>query len=333
MPLTVGIIGYGEHGHFLLEACRRMSGIRVRSIYRRSMEAAQEAASKYGVIAARSYQELLADPQIQAVFITSPSQVHREHLVASLEAGKHVLIEKPLADSLEDAKAIVAAVKKTDRVVMVDHCERFDPAFLDAKQVVASGRIGELRAISCSRLSPLHLNNPAWKMGVLDTAVHNFDLICWYMDAVPTQICARSARVNQNLKIDDHAWISLQFEGGRHAEDHIAWLAMDNYLMPVAHPRFLLHGTKGFYQVDLTRRSGLLYDGQCSRYTDDVLLGLSEEYLATMAYTVWHFMRAVERGGPSPMPASAALLASRLAMAAGESIAAGGKWIAIPRDD
>jgi UDP-N-acetylglucosamine 3-dehydrogenase len=301
----------------------------VRCVCRRSHESTQEAAARFGVIAARSYQDILADPLIDAVFVTSPSQVHREHLIAAIQAGKHVLVEKPLADTLEDGLAIEEAVKKTDLVVMVDHCERFNPAFLDAKLIVSSGRIGQLRAAMSTRLSPLHLNSPAWKMGVLDTAVHNLDLICWLMDATPTHVSARSARVNPDLKIDDNVWISLQFPDGRHAEDHIAWVPMDKYLMPVAHPRFLLQGTKGFYQVDLWRRSGLLYAGDFSRYSDDVLLGVSEEYISTVAYSVWHFARAVERGGPSPMPVSAALLASRLAMAAKESIAASGKTIAI----
>src|SRR5262245_33730152 len=114
MTLNVGIIGFGEHGQFLLEACRRIGGIQVRSICRRNMEAAQEAASRYGVIAARSYQEILSDPLIQAVFITSPSEAHREHVLAALQAGKHVLLEKPLADTVEDAVAIEAAVAKTD---------------------------------------------------------------------------------------------------------------------------------------------------------------------------------------------------------------------------
>jgi predicted dehydrogenase len=153
------------------------------------------------------------------------------------------------------------------------------------------------------------------------------------MDAEPTHVSARSARVNPELRIDDNVWISLTFPDGRHAEDHIAWVRMDNYLMPVAHPRFLLQGTKGFYQVDLWRRSGLLYAGDCSRYADDVLLGVSQEYISTVAYGIWHFMRAVERGGPSPMPVSAALLALRLAVAAQESIAVRGQAVAIQHSE
>lgn len=325
----VGIIGFGVHGEFLLEAARRIGLVEVRWIYRRDLEQAREAARRHGVQAAETYQHILEDDGIDAVLITSPSGVHREHCEAALRAGKHVLLEKPLADTDEDAAAIVAAAHRSDRIVMVDHCERFDPAFLDAREVVAAGRIGELRAISSSRLSPLHLNNPSWAMGVLDTAVHNLDLTCWLMQSSPTRICARSARVNPGLEIDDNVWISLEFSGGRRAEDHIAWVPMERYLMPVAHPRFLLQGTRGFYQVDLWRRSGLLYDGECSRYTDDVLLGLSEGYLSTMAYSLWHFARAIREGQASPMPAADAWRAARIAIAARASIQAGGDWIAL----
>jgi predicted dehydrogenase len=329
MSLSIGIIGFGEHGQFLMEACRRIGGIEVRSIYRRNQTAAVEAGRRFGVTAVESYEEILADPRIDAVFITSPSEAHREHCEAALVARKHVLVEKPLADTPEDSAAIVAAAASSDRVLMVDHCERFDPAFLDARHIVATGQIGGLRVVHSTRLSPLHLNNPAWHLGVLDTAVHNLDLICWLMEAAPTAVSARSAHVNPDLAIDDNVWISLEFSGGRHAEDHIAWVPMERYLMPVAHPRFLLLGSKGFYQVDLWRRAGLLYQGEYTRYADDVLLGVSGAYLSTMAYSVWHFAQAVARGGPSPVPAADAERALRIALAVRQCLNSGGTIIGL----
>ncbi|MBI1917853.1 MAG: Gfo/Idh/MocA family oxidoreductase [Planctomycetes bacterium] len=329
MSLSVGIIGFGQQGQFLLEVCRRVGGIEVRSVYRPDLEACTEAARRYGIRATASYQEILADSAIDAVFVTSPSEAHREHCEAALAAGKHVLVEKPLADTPQDAAAIAAAAAQSDRLLMVDHCERFDPAFLDARHAIATGQVGELRVVHSTRLSPLHLNNPAWQMGVLDTAVHNLDLICWLMDAAPESVSARSAHVNPDLAIDDNVWVSLHFSGGRHAEDHIAWVPMEHYLMPVAHPRFLLLGTRGFYQVDLWRRAGMLYQGQHTRYADDVLLGVSGEYLSTLAYSVWHFARAVARGGPSPVPAADAYRALRVALAARESLAAGGTAVVL----
>ena len=325
--LTAGIIGFGRHGQFLLETCRRIGGIEVRSIFRRNQEAAAKAAQQFGVVAAKSYQEILADPKINAVFITSPSEVHREHCEAALASGKHVFLEKPIASTMEDAAAIADCAEKSNKVLMVDYCERFNPAFLDARKVVRDGQVGELRVIHSTRLSPLHLNNPKWELGALDVSVHNIDLICWLMDATPSAVSARSAKVNPDLPIHDNAWISLEFPGGRHAEDTIAWVSMDNYLMPVAHPTFLLLGTQGFYQVDLARRAGTLYQGKFTRYIDDVLLGGSEEYLSTIAYSVWHFAKAVARGGPSPVSARDALRTLRILLAARDSIASDGKKI------
>jgi predicted dehydrogenase len=330
MPITAGIIGYGRHGQFLLERCRQIDGIEIRSIYRRNQDACAEAAKRFGVTAARSYQEILSDRGIDAVFITSPSSVHREHCEAALAAGKHVFLEKPLASTLKDAEAIAACSEKHPRqVLMVDYCERFNPAFIDAKEIVRSGQIGELRVIQSSRLSPLHLNNPRWDLGALDVSVHNVDLICWFMDATPTAVSARSAQVNAELPIHDNSWITLEFAGGRHAEDFISWVSMDRWLMPVAHPEFMLLGTKGFYQVDLTRRTGTLYQGEYARYIDDVLLGASGEYLSTVSYAIWHFMRAVNRGGPSPVTARDAVRTLRLVLAARESIGQQGKRITI----
>lgn len=326
MSITAGIIGFGRHGEFLLERCQRMDGIEIRSIYRRNQDAAAQAARRFGVVAARSYQEILDDRSINAVFITSPSKVHREHCEAALTSGKHVFLEKPIASTLEDAKAIAVCAERHPRqLLMVDYCERFNPAFIDAKEVVRSGQIGELRVIQSSRLSPLHLNNPHWELGTLDVAVHNVDLICWMMDATPRAVSARSAQVNSSLPIQDNAWITLEFGGGRHAEDFISWIAMDRYLMPVSYPGFLLLGTKGFYQVDLSRRTGTLYQGEYTRYIDDVLLGASQEYLSTVSYAIWHFVRAASRGEPTPVSAGDAVRTLRLVLAARESIAQGGR--------
>src|SRR5262245_59911802 len=113
MSLSVGIIGFGQQGQFLLETCRRIGGIEVRLVYRPELEEGAEVAQPYGVRAVGSYQEILADPTIEAVFVTSPSEVHAEHCKAALAAGKHVLVEKPLADTLEDAAAIVAAAARS----------------------------------------------------------------------------------------------------------------------------------------------------------------------------------------------------------------------------
>lgn len=333
MSLNVGIIGFGEHGHFLTQACRRVSGVEVRSIFRRDLAAAEEAAARLGVIAARSAEEMLADPAIDAVMVASPAGSHRAYCEQALLAGKHVLVEKPLADTLEDGQAIVSAAQRSDRILMVNHCERFNPAFIDAKRVVQDGRIGELRALYSTRLSPLHLNNPTWKLGVMDTAVHNLDLACWLMEAAPVRVSARAARVHPESGIDDCVWISMEFPGGRRAEDHIAWVPMDRYLMPVAHPRFVLLGSGGFYQVDLWRRAGMLYQGECSRYMDDVLLGESEEYFSTMAHSVLRFLQAVREGRPSPMPACQALNALRVALAARESIKRNGAEVTLEVDN
>ena len=329
MSLSVGLIGCGRHGEYLLQACRRIVEVEVRSIYDLDRRAAATTAARFGVAAADSCEELLTDRSIDAVLVATPPEAHREQCLAALANGKHVFVEKPLADSMEAAHAITAAAEASDRLVMVDHCERFDPAFIDAKHIAETGRIGELRAVSSTRLSPLHLNNTQWRLGVLTTAVHNLDLICWLMESVPTAVSARTCRVNPDLKIYDNVWISLEFPGGRRAEDHIAWLPMEQYILPVAHPRFLIMGTDGFYHVDLWHRAGMLYRNGVTRYTDDVLLGASKAYLATMSQAVLRFVQAVARGEQSPVPASVGLAAVRIALAGRASVEADGARVSL----
>lgn len=110
--------------------------------------------------------ELLADPQVQLVDLCVPNDEHAKLAIRALEAGKHVLVEKPIALNTADADAMVAAARASGKRLMVAHVLPFFPEFAFAREAVASGRYGSLRAAHLMRV----ISKPDWSSGIADAA-------------------------------------------------------------------------------------------------------------------------------------------------------------------
>jgi predicted dehydrogenase len=147
-------------GHYLLRVHAPLSRIpeaRVLAIASRGPDKAREAAARLGIERGYgSYAELIADPEVEAVYIPLPNNLHAEWAIAALEAGKHVLCEKPLAIDATQAKAMAAKAKEKGLLLMEAFMYRFHPQWLRAREIVASGELGPLRAIQ----SWFTYNNP-----------------------------------------------------------------------------------------------------------------------------------------------------------------------------
>ncbi|MCE2471852.1 MAG: Gfo/Idh/MocA family oxidoreductase [Anaerolineae bacterium] len=159
---------------------------------------AREIAERYGVPHVYTdYRELLARPDIAAVSIATPDFAHREIAVAAAQAGKHILVEKPLATTVADAEAILRAVDEAGVTLMVDFHNRVNPAFVTAKQSVGAGELGELKYIY-ARLSnttfvPTQMLPWASKSSALwFLASHTLDMSCWLLEDKPNRVYAVS---------------------------------------------------------------------------------------------------------------------------------------------
>jgi phthalate 4,5-cis-dihydrodiol dehydrogenase len=147
MRAEAAIIGLGFVGKAHLEALRRL-GIPVRGILGSSPERTREAAEELGISRAySSLHELVSDSGITAVHICSPNQVHHDQSKAALEAGKHVMCEKPLALTLKDCDAVVAAAERTGMRLIVGHTHAFDPNVREMRWILDSGELGQLGMI------------------------------------------------------------------------------------------------------------------------------------------------------------------------------------------
>jgi len=140
-PIKVALAGAGAFGLKHLDAIKLIDGVEVISLVGRELDKTQEAAAKYGVgHATTDLAETLKQPGLDAVILATPTQMHAAQSLQCLQAGKHVQVEIPLADSLADAEAVVAMQRKTGLVAMVGHTRRFNPSHQFVhKRIVARG--------------------------------------------------------------------------------------------------------------------------------------------------------------------------------------------------
>jgi myo-inositol 2-dehydrogenase/D-chiro-inositol 1-dehydrogenase len=276
-----------------------------------------------GIRAYATADEVFADSEVNAVVVATPSGSHREFAVRALGAGKHVFVEKPLAGTLADAEAIVAAKKQTRRVVQVGFCERFNVNYMEARRAVVEGRLGRIRAIQSSRTAPYAFSDPSWDLGVLDTAVHNFDLILWLMGQRPRSVLARGSQIYPDSGIPHTVTTLLTFPDGAVATDQVSWIKDDLHpLHQCARSRMVVQGDGGVFEIDLGSRPSSQLSPQGFRAMDTVILG-HPEYYGCLKLQFEFFLNSIESGAPVSAPVEDAFEVERVALAALDSLRSG----------
>jgi predicted dehydrogenase len=173
-------------------------------------------------------EELIADPRVEVVAITLPTPLHAASTVKALEAGKHVICEKPMAPTLEECDRMIAAARACGRTLMVAQCIRFWPQYEAIKALVEEGRIGPVRFAKLARLScPPTYSDGNWLLdgaasggALLDLHVHDVDF-AQHMLGAPATIHAVGCRgVSGQI---DHAFATYGYSDGRYALLEVSW--------------------------------------------------------------------------------------------------------------
>jgi predicted dehydrogenase len=232
--LRVGLIGCGNiglRGH--LPAYAHILEAELTAVCDIVEERAQEAARLSGATPYTDYRELLERKDIEMVDVCLPTDLHAQAAIAAIEAGKHVLCEKPMAHTLEAAKAMIEAVRKNGIKLMVGHVRRFDHRYVSIKAQVDAGKVGELVFIRRAERQFLPFPPDAWHWDpqrgggvILDISVHVTDIFRWFFgkDALEVYAVARSVRETaQTAGSFDHALITCKFPGGKVGFAEVSW--------------------------------------------------------------------------------------------------------------
>jgi phthalate 4,5-cis-dihydrodiol dehydrogenase len=143
--LRMGIVGLGRAGRSLLPAIEKHPGVRLVAIAEPLPDARESLAQTYGARGCADLASLLALPEVDAVYIATPTDLHVEHVIAAAAAGKHVLVEKPMAIDLAGAQRMIDAAAKAGVLLLVGHSHSYDRPYRKMREIIASGQLGPVR--------------------------------------------------------------------------------------------------------------------------------------------------------------------------------------------
>ena len=146
-PIGLGIAGLGMAGAVMVQAAAAHPGIVLRAAADPHPEPRKAFARDFNASACADVKELVADPAVQAVYIATPHQFHAPHAILAAEHGKHIILEKPMALTLADCDAIIAAVERHKVHLVIGHTHAFDPAVRVMRRIIAGGELGRLGMI------------------------------------------------------------------------------------------------------------------------------------------------------------------------------------------
>jgi len=242
-PVGVGVIGTGFWGRNHSRVFSELPNVELEALCDIDEERAKSVAQRYEVPKVYSnHRDLLKDGNVDAVTICTPSNTHGELAIAALRAGKDVLIEKPMATEVSEARRVMILAKKLDNIVSVGFIERFNPVVQKTKNMIEEGQIGEVLLSYARRIGswPERIGD----VGVIrDTAVHDIDLATYLFNQCPQAVFARGGKLRHH-KFTDYVQATLVFPRNKTA------LVEANWLTPRKKRDMQVTGTNGVIKLN-----------------------------------------------------------------------------------
>ena len=246
--LSWGVLSVAKIGvEQVIPAMQRGKFSRVDAIASRDLTRAKAVAAKLGILQAYgSYEALLADPMIEAIYNPLPNELHVEWTIRALKAGKHVLCEKPIALDAKEAQALIAARDAAGKLVAEAFMVRHHPQWRRAREIAQSGALGEVRAIqtfiSYRLIDPQNIRNkPPGGGGLYDIGCYAINTARYIFGAEPIRVAA-AMDVDPKFGTDRLASALIEFPGGRH-------LTFSCATQLSAHQRVTMVGEKGRVEI------------------------------------------------------------------------------------
>lgn len=267
----------------------------------------------------------------EAFVVAVPDRLHVDLTVQLLEAGRHVLVEKPIADTLEGAKRISAAADKSTAHLVVGHVLRHDPRFQIAAERVKNGSLGEPVHFRSSRIVPRSVGvaNAGQSPIYMYQGIHDIDLAQWIAGSLISEVCAVSAtKILPTLGVDgvDVALILVRLANGAVGTLEISW-ALPTTVASGLYSEFDLYGTDGAINVSVADQGVQITTGEGLSFLDTVLgPELDGRLTGVVPAQFHHFMQVIADELQQMITVDEAVAAVAVLDAIAESLRTGG-WI------
>lgn len=284
---NIGIVGLGGHGRTLQDCIRTTETLNVVSVFDVSEEEKQRSAQMFGAYAATSYEDVLEHGGIDAIVIATPNHLHPEQVAAALDAGLHILVEKPISNHVADGLKMVEHAERESKLLMVGHHMRFGRASRKAKELIDSGEMGEVVSIDVhfSANNTPYYAPDAWRLQpeycpllpVTQLGIHGVDMIHYFTGRI-TDVFATARSVTVNPPVVDTVSALMNTESG------IGVTLTSNYCSPVLFEVRIATTKRNIiflpHRVDVTPEKGMQgEEGEWTRfdYSDNFFDGYQEE--------------------------------------------------------
>ncbi len=243
--VNLAIVGLGRGFMLTLPALRDNPAVRLRAAFSLRTEPREHFAKQFDAIACDSFESLLALDEIDAVYIATPHEIHAEQTIAAVRAGKHVLVEKPMAIGLKDCMAMEAAAQEAGKIIIVGPSHGFDAPIQKAAELVASGEFGAFRMITTFNFTdfmyrprrPEELDTSRGGGVVYSQAAHQIDLVRRIAGLPVSSIRATAANWDPKrpsegaysalMTFEGGAWATMTYSGYAHydVDELVGWIS------------------------------------------------------------------------------------------------------------
>ena len=329
--IRIGVIGYGYWGPNLVRNFVETAGCQVACVSDMRPERLGLVTARYPTIETTTdARALLADPKVDAVAIATPISTHYDLAMQALEAGKHVLVEKPLTAKTEQAQRLVDEADRRGRVLMVDHTFVYTGAVRKIRELVADDALGDIYYYDSVRVNLglfQHDHNVLW-----DLAVHDLSILDYIVPMKPVAVSA-TGMAHVPGQPENVAYMTLFFDNSLIAHLHVNWLA------PVKLRRTLIGGSRKMVVYDDIEPSekvkvydkGLRLDGAENVYQMLISYRAGDmwapqlDVTEALRFEARHFVRCIEQGQRPTSDGEAGLRVVRVLEAAQRSMAEHGR--------
>lgn len=262
-PTRWGVIGVGRFGSVHARTLAGLPDTQLVALCGRRPDTLAQLAAELGVPwTSDDYHSMLEGDRVDAVVIATHWRDHAVIACDALRAGKHVLLEKPMAAGSDECREVLEATRHATGYLMVGHVCRFDTRVALARQAIVEGRLGRIVSIHARRNLPrapgsLRLDKISPLMG---DGIHDTDLILWFLGMLPSRIYARCLKVH-DYTYPDLGWAFLEFENQAVGVVETVWCLPEN-VPTVIDARMEVIGTEGKLTIDCSQSGLSLLDAQ-----------------------------------------------------------------------
>jgi len=260
VKLNAGVIGVGNMGRHHARNYAEIASTNLTAVADINPKTAKEVGSRYKCRSYDDYKVMLEKEKLDLVSIAVPTKYHKQVSLDCIAKGINILIEKPIAATVEDAKEVVQKAKQRGIKFTVGHIERFNPAVLKLKEMIDQGKLGEIVAITAFRLGPTP-NHIKDANVIVDIGVHDIDIMNWFFGKLPARITAQGGRALIK-NTEDHIEAFLDYGSG-------TGIMLANWITPLKVRKLAVSGKKAYVELNYITQELDFYESNVVTEYDD----------------------------------------------------------------